>query len=216
MEYFLIISPNFTRSHGSIRWISWEKPIPNGYKLNANDSSLRNPGKARGGGIIRDHICNRVGGCARAIESSSISVAELWAVGDGLTLCNQLHIDFLIVELTPMIINMLNDANSFSRSLSPLVDDCRVLLSRIPHHKVQHCFREANKCADDMAKMGADLAMDYTTCELPLDCVLNQIRLNTNCRRCSSSAITVVFLFYLFFFEKLSFFLFYLFQYKFG
>lgn len=139
MEYFLIISPNFTRSHGSIRWISREKPIPYWYKLNANDSSLDNPGKARGGGIIRDHLGNRVVGCARAIESSSSFVAELWALGDGLALCNQLHIDFLIVELASMIINMLNDANSFSRSLSPLVDDCRVLLSRISHHKVQHC-----------------------------------------------------------------------------
>ena len=45
----------------------------------------------------------------------------------------------LIVELASIIITMLNDANSFSRSLSPLVDDCRVLLSRISHHKVQHC-----------------------------------------------------------------------------
>lgn len=66
-------------------------------------------------------------------------MVELWALGDGLALCNQLHIDFLIVELASIIITMLNDANSFSRSLSPLVDDCRVLLSRISHHKVQHC-----------------------------------------------------------------------------
>ena len=39
--------------------------------------------------------------------------------------------------------------------------------------------------------MRADLAMDYTTCELPLACILNQIRLDAistaNCRRCSSS-----------------------------
>lgn len=56
MGYFLIISPNFTRSHGSIRWICREKPIPYWYKPNANDSSLGNPGKARGGGIIRDEV----------------------------------------------------------------------------------------------------------------------------------------------------------------
>lgn len=79
-----------------------------------------------------------MGGCARGIESSSSFVAELWALEDGLALCNQLHIDFLIVELASMNINMLNDANSLSRSLSPLVDDCRVL-SRISHHRVQHC-----------------------------------------------------------------------------
>lgn len=39
--------------------------------------------------------------------------------------------------------------------------------------------------------MRADLAMDYTTCELPLACIFNQIRLDAistaNCRRCSSS-----------------------------
>ena len=43
--------------------------------------------------------------------------------------------------------------------------------------------------------MRADLAMDYTTCELPLACILNQIRLDAistaNCRRCSSSVTTL-------------------------
>ena len=43
--------------------------------------------------------------------------------------------------------------------------------------------------------MRADLAMDYTTYELPLACILNQIRLDaistTNCRRCSSSVTTL-------------------------
>ena len=52
-----------------------------------------------------------------------------------------------------MIVNMLCNDNSFSRVLSSLIDDYRILLNRIPHHKVEHCFKEANKCADAMAKM---------------------------------------------------------------
>ena len=45
--------------------------------------------------------------------------------------------------------------------LSGLVDDCRELLLRLPHIKLSHCFREANFCADVLAKLGsasADLA----------------------------------------------------------
>ena len=77
----------------------------------------------------------------------------IWALRDGLIICNHLNIRFLIVELdASMIVNMLCNDNSFSRVLSYLIDDYRILLSRIPH-KVEHCFREANKCADAMAKM---------------------------------------------------------------
>lgn len=79
-----------------------------------------------------------------------------------------------------MIVNMLNDANNFSRSLSPLIDDCRVLLSKIPVHKVQPCFREANRCINALAKMGADMDMDFITFQLPPDCIGNEIRIDAS------------------------------------
>lgn len=73
---------------------------------------------------------------------------------DGLIICNHLNIQFLIIELdASMIVNMFYNDNSFSRVLSPLIDDYRILLSRISHHKVEHYFREANRCANAMAKM---------------------------------------------------------------
>ncbi|KAK7829827.1 hypothetical protein CFP56_028802 [Quercus suber] len=38
---------------------------------------------------------------------------------------------------------------------SRLVDDCRDLLLQLPQAKVSHCYREANFCADALAKLGA-------------------------------------------------------------
>lgn len=74
-----------------------------------------------------------MGGFACAIGSTSSIIAELWALRDGLTLCNQMQIQSSVVELDAnVIVNMLCAYNSCSRSLSPLLDDCRNLLSRIP------------------------------------------------------------------------------------
>ena len=93
-------------------------PMVNWYKLNTNGSFLGNPGKARGG-------------LACAIRSTSSVIAELQALRDGLSLFNQFHIQSLNIELdASMIINLLCNNNRFSRTLSPLIDDCRVLLIR--------------------------------------------------------------------------------------
>lgn len=74
-------------------------------------------------------------------------------------MCNNLNIHSLVVEMdASMIVNMLCNDNALSRSLLPLVDDSRILLNKIPQYKVQHCFREANRCANVLAKMGAEQA----------------------------------------------------------
>ena len=39
--------------------------------------------------------------------------------------------------------------------------DCKEGLKHIPQVKVQHCYREANKCANTLARWGAMLAKDF-------------------------------------------------------
>ena len=140
-------------------------PTVNWYKLNTNGSFLGNPGKARGG-----LVC--------AIGSTSSVIVELWALRDGLSLFNQFHIQSLNIELdASIIINLLCNNNRFSRTLSPLIDDCRVLLIRILHHKIQHCIQEANRCADTLARMGARMLTDFVSFVIPPSCILDQIRI---------------------------------------
>ena len=37
----------------------------------------------------------------------------------------------------------------------PIIDDYRKLISRIPQVRIGRCYREANSCADFLAKMGS-------------------------------------------------------------
>ena len=67
-----------TKSTIQVKWL----PLPvNWSKLNSNGSSLRNPGRAfGGGGLIRDANGAWLRGYARAIGRATSVAAELWAL----------------------------------------------------------------------------------------------------------------------------------------
>ena len=62
-------------------------------------ASLGNPGVAGCGGVVWDERDNWVAGFARKIRITSSFEAKLWGLWDGLTLCSNLNIYALIVEL---------------------------------------------------------------------------------------------------------------------
>ena len=45
--------------------------------------------------------------------------------------------------------------------LGPLLNDCRTLLKKLLRSTVQHIFREANQCANALAKFRATQSFDY-------------------------------------------------------
>ena len=45
--------------------------------------------------------------------------------------------------------------------VTPIVDDYRRLLSQIPQVRLGHCYREANSCADFLAKKGITQDGDF-------------------------------------------------------
>ena len=66
--------------------VGWEKPQVGWAKLNSDGFALSNPGRAGGGGVIRDHNGNWIKGYARSIGCTNSCMAELWALRDGLLL----------------------------------------------------------------------------------------------------------------------------------
>ncbi|KAK7859307.1 hypothetical protein CFP56_006889 [Quercus suber] len=71
---------------------------------------------------------------------------------------------------------------------SALMDDCRHLIQQIPQIRFKHCFREANRCADALARMGGLQEAEFTVFESPtvdisslLDFDLNGLYLNRLC-----------------------------------
>ena len=82
-------------------------------------------------------------------------IAEFWALRDGLLLAAQMGIPFLEVECDAKIVTDLLLSNLLpNKTYTPLLLDCRSLLTKFQQIKVNHTYQEANSCEDAMARMG--------------------------------------------------------------
>uniref|UniRef100_A0A2N9HN52 RNase H type-1 domain-containing protein n=1 Tax=Fagus sylvatica TaxID=28930 RepID=A0A2N9HN52_FAGSY len=113
----------------------WE--CPSGwFKLNTDGSSFGNPG-----------------------ITTSLQ-AELRALKDGLVMALELDVLYLAVEMDSLIaVELVSSNKATNVFLSSVVDDCRCLLRRFEQVSVHHIYREANSCADALAKAGCDQAV---------------------------------------------------------
>ena len=76
--------------------------------MNLDGFSLGNPGRAGGGGIIRNSRGEWVSGYARAIGHTLSVAAKLWALRDGINLCIALNLTNAIFELdAKLVVNMV-------------------------------------------------------------------------------------------------------------
>ena len=136
--------------------------------MNSDGASQGNPGYAGGGGLIRDHNGKWVKGFMRNIGKTTSVAAEFWALRDGLMLAGQLGIDHLHVELdAQVVVNLVLSNKTINNSRAALLNDCRYLLEQFQHVKVTHVFREANKCADNLAKAGCSLPGNFVVLDVP-------------------------------------------------
>ena len=154
-EFFSIGSVNKAKNLKSVIPVGWEKPPRGWVKINTDGSAMKNPNRAGGGGLLRDHEGNWLKGFARGIGYTNSALAELWALRDGLILAKEMGIQQLIIELDALSIVILLNNCIENLLMEPLLTDCRNLLQEFPGKRVTHVFREANQCADALAKMGA-------------------------------------------------------------
>ena len=167
-EFFFCVSKRQKTRHCSVSPICWNKPESGWYKLNSDGASQGNPGYAGGGGLIRDHNGKWVKGFMRNIGKTTSVAAEFWALRDGLMLAGQLGIDHLHVELdAQVVVNLVLSNKPINNSCAALLNDCRYLLEQFQHVKVTHVFREANKCADNLAKAGCSLPGNFVVLDVP-------------------------------------------------
>ena len=86
LEYFYYVWKIRKQNHLVTISVRWMKPPMDWLKLNTNGASLGNPGKAGGGGVIRDSSGKWVKGFSRSIGVATSVMAECWAIRDRLTL----------------------------------------------------------------------------------------------------------------------------------
>ena len=106
--------------------------------------------------MLRDSNGDWVAGFMRKLGSTSSILAELQALKDGLSVGRQLDILNINIELdADVLVPLLTNPSSLNLMLEPLLNDCRNLIKAFPNYTVTQIFREANRCADKLANMGA-------------------------------------------------------------
>ena len=107
-------------------------------------------------------------GYARAIGCATSVAVELWALRDGIRLCISLKLPVVVFELdTKLVVDLLKKDMEKSNYIDELVADCRERLKEIPMVRIQHCYRETNKCVDALARKGALMDQNFTIFLIP-------------------------------------------------
>ena len=164
-----------------VKRIRWEKPEVGQFRLNSDGSSLGNLGLAGSGGLIRNGDGDWVCGYAKKIGITTSFVAELQGLRDGILQCLKLHLPTIKIEIdVKSIVDLLNNPRAAESVVSTLVDDCRYLISQLPWVRVKHYFREANRCADVLARLGSNQASDFHVFRSSLVDVIDFLKANAN------------------------------------
>ena len=130
-------------------------------KLNTDGSVLSSVGQAGCGGVVRDDHGNWIAGFTRHIGATDSFAAELCGLRDGLSLCLSLNVTCLVVELdAKAMVDVLRNYSYDNKIISPIMDDCRQLVLCFQQIQIKHCYWQANRCANMLAKMGVEQEID--------------------------------------------------------
>ena len=101
-------------------------------------------------------------------------------------MAKELGLNNLIVELDALSVVLLMKNSTCNLLMEPLLTDCRNLLKVFPNTQVVHAYREANQCADALAKMGATSLTSFVVFWTPppvVDSILAHDRAYVFCNR---------------------------------
>ena len=73
----------------------------------------------------------------------------------GTLLAKETGFNNIIIEMDALSVVLLMKNNTANLLMEQLLTDCKNLLSEIPNKQIVHIYREANQCADALAKLGA-------------------------------------------------------------
>ena len=83
-------------------------------------------------------------------------------------LCCNFNIVSVIVELDARtIVDAISNDQYVNNVISPILDDCRWLISRFHRILFKHCYWEANHYADSLARMSINQEIDFVSYESP-------------------------------------------------
>jgi hypothetical protein len=140
-----------------IRREGWKKPASGVYKLNVDAAFDADSGRGATGAIIRDAGGNFIApSCEFTDYTIDAAAMEASALLAGLKLAEQFGARSLVVESDSMeIVQVVLDPSEYRGSSAVVVDDCRHLLMMLGMATIQHCPREANGAAHELARFSS-------------------------------------------------------------
>ena len=162
VEFAALVPNHLFRTPCIPKSIKWLKPAAGWVKLNTDGAYSSSRGLAGGGGLLRDSNGNWIHGFACFLGNCSSTIAELWALKDGLSLALSLGFSLISIELdAEMVVLLLKNPSTVNLVMEPLLSDCRNLLQLFDNPVMQHVYREANQCADALATLGLNLHVPF-------------------------------------------------------
>ena len=131
--------------------IRWEKPPLGWKKLNTDGSVIGCMERAGCWGVVRDEHWNWVAGYTRHVGAINSFAAELYGLRDSLLLCSSLNISCLIVEIdAKVIVDVIKNSAYVNQIISPILDDCRQLMTRFQQVQLKHYYRHVTARLTDV------------------------------------------------------------------
>ncbi|GAU22839.1 hypothetical protein TSUD_282060 [Trifolium subterraneum] len=142
--------------------LHWKPPKLNFVKLNTDGACIDR--KIAGcGGVIRGNQGEWLGGFAKKIGDCDAFTAELWGVLEGLCLVSRMG--FANVEVSTdlqVVVEVLMNGRVQGFANYPLIRKIHNMINRDWNIEFMHEYREANKCADALARIGCSLKHKVT------------------------------------------------------
>ncbi|CAJ2666519.1 ribonuclease H [Trifolium pratense] len=140
--------------------VIWPRPYKHQVALDVDGSSYGNPGWAGYGGLIRDHEGYWILGFSGPVSFADSIEVELLAIHNGLMLAWDIgYNDVSCRSDCKKALSLIQDPIFPTHKYVGIIVSIKELISRDWAVSFVHIYREANQCADFMAKLGAN-AMD--------------------------------------------------------
>lgn len=102
-------------------------------KLNTNGAVFGEPKKAGEGRVLQCSNGDWIAGFAKKLGTMTSTMAELWALKDGLSLAQQLNLQNINIELgANVLVHLLSNPTSINLMLEHLLNDCRAMVRSLP------------------------------------------------------------------------------------
>ena len=137
--------------------VVWMPPTEEWVKLNVDGSCDQASGKITAGGVLRNHLTEWLTGFVMNKGVGNALKAELWGIFEGISLAWRSGFRCVIVETDSLdAVKLISQDSTSNHPLYSIIQSCKSLIAADWDCRVKHVFREGNRLADSLARLGHD------------------------------------------------------------